>query len=122
MAKLSMRKLSASSLLEVLIAMTIIMAVFVMGMFIYARVTHSQFSTRQLVAQQRMQAIIQDCIDRRNLENKKISFDSISYLISVQKFNEYPDLRVIHVTASQNGDDLGELRKVVKFSTEKEKL
>ena len=118
MAGIGSRKLRASTLVEVLIAMVIIMAVFVTGIAIYTNVTQSGFSTSRLKAQQEMQKIINESISLKDWEAQELDADSILYKKTVSSYAGYPDLLLIEVKAVQNGRELGELRQIVKGKEE----
>lgn len=116
MAKLISGKLPASTLIEVLISMVIIMAVFVVGIAVFARVTQSGFSMSRTEAQQQMHKIIQESIANNDWEEQQVIQDSILYVKSVNEYSGYPDLLVIEVNAMQQERNIGTLRQLVRKS------
>ncbi|KAA8476142.1 hypothetical protein BDE36_2602 [Arcticibacter tournemirensis] len=114
MAKLKDRKLAASTLIEVLIAMVIIVAVFGMAMGIYTNVTQSGYSISTTQSQQQMQTIIGESISNRDWQDQEVIEDSIRYRKTVSAWPGYDDLVLIEVRANQNGKEMGRLRQVVR--------
>jgi len=108
------RKLEASTLVEVLIAMVIIMAVFVSGMAIFVNVTQSGVSISRLKAQERMSKMMEESVSNADWHDQVVTEDSIFYQKSVVAYPAYPDLLLIEIKAKQNDTDLGEFRQVVK--------
>lgn len=116
MAKLISSKLPASTLIEVLISMVIIMAVFVIGIAVFTRVTQSGFSMSRAEAQQQMHKIIQESIFNKDWEDQELMQDSILYIKSVKEYSGYPDLLIIEVNALQQEKNIGTLRQLVRKS------
>ncbi len=114
MAGLKDKKLQASTLVEVLIAMVIIMAVFVVAMAIYTRVTGSGYALSSTRSQLQMQQIIRESISSRDWQEQQVEVDSIVYQKTVTAYPGYDDLVVIEVKATQNDQVLGKLRQVVR--------
>jgi len=117
MAKLKDKhKVKASSLVEVLVALVIIMAVFVIAMGIYTRVTQSGISLSKMKAQKEMSRIIQESIQNGDFEGQSIERDNIVYEKSVTAYAGFSDIILIEVKADQNGRLLGHLRRLVKHN------
>ncbi len=114
MAKLMDKKLAASTLIEVLIAMVIIMAVFVIAIGIYTNITQSGYSISTTQSQQQMQKIISESISNHDWQDQELEEDSILYRKTVSAWPGYDDLVLIEVRANQNGKEMGILRQVVR--------
>lgn len=114
MAKLILKRLPASTLVEVLISMVIIMAVFVVAIGIYTKVTQSGFSFSRIEAQQQMKKIMAESIENKDWEDAVITVDSIEYKKNVNPYAGYTDLLLITIDASQQGRKLGVLKLILK--------
>ncbi|TKC60298.1 hypothetical protein FBD94_15445 [Pedobacter hiemivivus] len=113
MAKLK-GKIKASTLLEVIVAMVVILIVFVLATGIYANVMRSSPSVKQ----QRVKAIlsgwIAESIAAGNWKDEVIAIDSMAFQKTVTPYQTYPDLRLVKVVAIEQGKEIGVLKRVVK--------
>ena len=114
MAKLMLKRIQASTLLEVIISMVIIMAVFVVAMGIYTKVTLSGISLSKIKAQHYMKRIIDESIQNRDWEDAVSVDDSIEYKKSVSVYAGYEDRILITVEAVQQGRSLGDIKQIVE--------
>jgi len=92
-------KLKASTLVEVLIALLIIMAVFVSGMIIFANITKSARSQTLRKVQGDMK-VIQATYESYPIDtDEEVTEDSIRYTIQIIGMEQYPSLKRISVVA-----------------------
>jgi hypothetical protein len=118
MVKLKLRLVSASTLLEVVVSMVIIMAVFSVAIGIYTKVTMSGLSISKATARQHMNRILHESIENGDFQNAVLFADSVEYKKTVLPFTGYSDLTVITIQANQEGRSLGTLNQIVKASHE----
>ena len=109
-----LKRIQASTLLEVIISMVIMMAVFVVAMGIYTKVTHSGTSLSKVKAQQHMKKIIDESVQNRDWEDAVSVDDSIEYKKSVNVYAGYEDRILITVEAVQEGRSLGDIKRIVE--------
>ncbi len=109
-----LKRVAASTLLEVIISMVIIMAVFTVAIGIYTKVTQSAFSFSRAGAQQQMKKILQESIENKDFEDAVVQVDSIEYTKTVTAYAGYSDLLYVKIEASQNGQRLAELKQIIK--------
>jgi hypothetical protein len=114
MAKLIQKKLPASTLPEVIISMVIIMAVFVVAIGIYVKVTQSGLSMSKTWAQQRMKSILMESIKNKDLEDAVLNLDSVEFKKSVTAYAGYADILLITIQANQHGKNVGSLQQLIK--------
>jgi len=113
MAKLK-GKLKASTLLEVIVAMVVILIVFVLATGIYANVVRSSPSVKQ----QRVKAMISGVIDHSiatgDWKDEVIMVDSISLQKTAVPYQTYPDLLLLQVLAVEGGKEIGKMKRIVQ--------
>jgi type II secretory pathway component PulJ len=114
-AKLSGKaKIKASSILEVIVAMVIIVVIFGMGMMIYANVTRSSLSAQKIQARAILLEELNKAEQTRGLATQ--SMDTAGFRVE-QEVAPYPDdtlLSVIRLTAYDlNQNKISELQKVI---------
>jgi len=114
MAKIISTKVSGSTLIEVVIATVIILAVFTLAMGIFIKVTQSGYSVSRTSARQQMQYIVDQSIRDRDYEDEILEADSIAYEKTVVPYSGYDDLLLIQVEARQGATTIGKLRKIVR--------
>jgi type II secretory pathway pseudopilin PulG len=114
MAGLMNKKVQASSLLEVLVSMVIIMIVFTLAIGVYSKVTNSGISINDKQIQQQMQSIISASGENKEWDNESFEINNINFSKTVSNYNNYTDLYLIEVEAKKNGKVVGELRQIVK--------
>ncbi|WP_214228797.1 hypothetical protein [Pedobacter sp. B4-66] len=113
MAKLTTGKVKASTLLEVIVAMVVIMVVFVIATGIYTNVIKSSPSIKQ----QQARALASGLIEQSKLEHdwagKILLVDSITLQKEVVPYQDYSDLLLITVTAKERGREIGRVKQIV---------
>lgn len=114
MAKLTSHKVKASTLLEVIVAMVVIMVVFVIATGIYTNIIKSSPSIKQ----QQGRALASGLIEQSKLEHdwteKSLLVDSIALQKEVVPYQDYSDLLLITVTAKERGREIGRVKQIVK--------
>lgn len=110
----SLSKIRASTILEVLISMVIIMIVFGIAMMIYANVIQSSISTKKI----RADAILNDIMlkDENTLDNesRSITIDDLSIQQNVSVYHDDKNLTEIDLAAyDANKTKIAELHKVI---------
>ena len=114
MGQLISRKIRASSLLEVLIAMVIIMIVFSLAIGIYAKVTASGFSLSDKQIEQEMQRIVAESKKTGDWRDDTFTSGDITYRKAVGRYKDYSDLYLLEVEALKAGKSVGRVREIVK--------
>ena len=107
-------KLRASTLVEVLVSMVIILGVFAIAMGIYIKITGSGFSLTQKQVQQQMQSIIQQSREEADFTDAVVKLDDTEYHKRVSRYGQYHDLYNVQVEAIQNGVKVGSLKQVIR--------
>jgi len=115
MAGIKIHQLKASTLLEVIIAMVIIMIVFVLATGIYTNVVRSSPSVRSQQVRLMSENMILKSIEEQNWDNEWVEMDSLIFEKTVNAYENGPDLFVIEVKASEQGRIVNTSRKVVKW-------
>ncbi|HEY0056918.1 MAG TPA: hypothetical protein VGB63_16325 [Pedobacter sp.] len=114
MVKLVLNRVPASTLLEVIISMVVMMAVFTVAIAIFTKVTQSGYSSSKVEAQQQMQIVMQESIENRDWQNGVLVVDSIEYTKRVSNYTGYADLFLVTLEAKQQDKALGNLIRIVK--------
>ncbi|WP_407427535.1 hypothetical protein [Arcticibacter sp.] len=114
MAKITTAKVSGSTLIEVVIATVIILAVFTVAIGIFTKVTQSGYSVSRTSARQQMEAIIDQSIRDQDYEDEILEADSIDYEKSVVPYSGYDDLLLLKVEARQGATTIGKIQKIVR--------
>lgn len=83
-------KLKASTLVEVIVAMVILLTVFAMGMFIFSNLFKSTTSVRQLAIRKQLSRMQRDFIHGK-LSEDYVTIDSVGYVIQHEELVDYPD-------------------------------
>jgi putative aminopeptidase FrvX len=104
----------ASSILEVVIAMVVIVTVFTVAMMIYGNVQRLSLSGQKI----KVRGILQETLinAERNPENTKrsLTIDNISVDEEISNYNQAEDLKLIDLVAYDlNREKIAELREVV---------
>lgn len=114
MAKLR-GKLSASTLLEVIVAMVVILIVFVLATGIYANVIRTSPSVKDQRVQSQATGLIQQSIVDDNWNNEEVVIDSVFYQKTVVQYQNIADLRLMQVVAVEQGKEIGTVRRIIKM-------
>lgn len=118
MAQLN-RKLKASTLLEVIVAMVVILIVFVLATGIYANVMRSSPSIKQQRVKALMAEMIAKSMAEENWKDEEVVADSISFQKTVLPYQNYADLFLLQVLAVENGKEIGKVQRIVKAEENK---
>jgi type II secretory pathway pseudopilin PulG len=106
--------LRASTILEVLISMIIIIVVFGIAMIIYTNVTQSSLSIKKIHAQAILNEQLLEAERTVNNINYDITIDSLSIKQEVTTYKDYSNLKEIHLAAYDiNQVEIAELSKVI---------
>ncbi len=116
---LSNSRLTASTLVEVLVAMVVVMIIFSLAMGIVLKVTTSAPSLFRQQANLNIQQILIDSEVSDQPEKEEIMIDSILYIKTVMPYGHYHDLQQIQVTAQKDGTTLARLIRIIPISHEK---
>lgn len=114
MAKLISNKVNASTLLEVIVAMVVIMIVFIIATGIYTNVIKSSPSVKQQQARALAIGVIQQSKLDHDWTESIAQVDSITLQKEVAPYGEYADLILIKVTAKEHGKEIGVVKQIVK--------
>ena len=114
MAKLR-GKIKASTLLEVIVAMVVILIVFVLATGIYANVMRSSPSVKQQRVKAIISGLIAESIAAGNWKDEVIAIDSMAFQKTVTPYQAYPDLRLVQVVAIEQGKEISVVKRVVKM-------
>ena len=113
--KLSIKsKLAASSIIEVLISMVVIMVVFGIAMMIYANIVQSSLSVTKIRAQAILNQTLQADETSANSSSTTFTVDNLNIEQTVKNYNNEPNLTEIDLAAyDANGQQLITLHKVI---------
>ena len=114
MAKLSMLKLKASTLLEVIVAMVVIMIVFVLATGIFSNVIRSSPSLKAQRITAVSTRILEECITSRNWHDEVIQVDSMAFQKTVQPYLGQKDLILLSLTVIEGGTTIEKREVVIK--------
>lgn len=117
---LTSHRVKASTLIEVIISLVIIMIVFVMAIGIFTKITQSGMSVSSVIARNKLNDMLQEAIKTGNYEELSIMEDSISYKQNPEDYPGYPDLLIIKLEAVQNGKLISKMQQIVKKDTDEE--
>jgi Tfp pilus assembly protein PilV len=97
MAILMRLKISASSLVEVIVALIIISIVFGISTMIYINVLNSTYSVKQLQHSMLLKAICEETINKKRYFDETIKSEDITVFKKVTKVTGYDKLLHLHV-------------------------
>lgn len=117
MGKLKGKQLQASTLIEVLIAMVIIMVVFSIAMGLFSNVLSTGVSMRKVRVNQQLEWLRQQAIKNGKIENGHQVIDSIDYECSTLK-QEKAGMEILEIKATDNGAQAGSIRFLLKKNNE----
>lgn len=113
--KLIKTKVMASTILEVIIAMVIIILVFGIAMMIYTNVLRMSLSVKKIQAQAVLQETLFNAEKTNNYASQSITVGDFRVEEEVKPFNGDTTLREIHLTAfDSNQQQITELQKVIR--------
>lgn len=100
--------------MEVIIAMVIILIVFVIATGIYTNVIRSSPSVKQQQGRALTLSLIEESKQRGDWADQVLTVDSITLKKAVVPYQDYPDLWLIQVTATEQGKEIGMSRQIIK--------
>lgn len=106
--------IKASTLVEVIVAMVVIMVVFVLALGIYTGVLRSSPSFRQQEMRVKTENVLEQSVMERNWEDEVLVSDSIELQKTVAPYEQDTSLLLITVKAVERGKEIGLSRKIVK--------
>lgn len=99
MAKLIRRQVKASTLIEVIVAMVIILVIFTLSLRIYNNVLISSPSVKKKQADALIAELIRQSVEEKNWKDEEITRDSLRFKKVVVDDEKYADLVTVTVTA-----------------------
>ena len=117
MAEIKKGMLKASTLLEVIVAMVIILVIFTLAIGISSNVLSASPSIKKQQAQAMADGLIASSISEENWNDEQMTKDDVVLEKTVLPYGSYSDLVVITVTATQQGKQLSQLRQIAKKSS-----
>jgi len=110
-------RVRASSLVEVVISMVIIVVVFGVAMMIMANITKGSLSLKKIQAQAILKKVLINEEGQAELTDKTLSIDGVAVEQKVKPYGE--GLSEVHLTAyDDNNEKITEVRKVVQNKNE----
>jgi Tfp pilus assembly protein PilE len=107
-------KVNASTILEVVIAMVIIIMVFGIAMMIYTNVLRLSLSVKKIKAQAILQEIVLKSEQTKYLSTQSITIDDFRVDQEIKPYQDDTLLNEVHVTAYDlNQQKITELQKVI---------
>lgn len=107
--------MAASTLLEVLVSLVIILTVFTISMVIFTNVVTSGFSLNRQRIYSKMENIITESVSTEDYENKEIAMEGTFYQKTVKAYPDAAELMMIHVQAWENGVSVGSITRLVRI-------
>ncbi|MBO9675425.1 MAG: hypothetical protein J7577_18395 [Sphingobacteriaceae bacterium] len=117
MAKLKGKQLEASTLIEVLIAMVIIMVVFSMAIGLFSNVLSGGVSMRKVQIGQQMETLRMQVVESGSIGQENLRVDSVEYKISIVK-QVAPAMQLLEIKANDHGTPAGNIRFLLKMNDE----
>jgi len=109
----------ASTILEVVIAMVLIVVVFSVAMMIFANVTSSSLSVKKIRAQAVLHEAMLNAEKNRDTVSQSLNVDDFRIEQEIKSYNNVSYLFDIHLTAYDNNQQkITELEKVILISHE----
>lgn len=96
-------KVKASTLVEVIVAMVILLVIFGIGMTIFANLFRNSSSLDKLAIQKQLMAVRQQYLDA-SLVAKEVTMEDIRYSIITKKMVNYPDIYSLKIFATRIND------------------
>jgi Tfp pilus assembly protein PilE len=108
------RRVNASTLLEVVISMIVIVVVFGIAMMIYSNVLRLSLSAKKMRAQALLQETMVKAEQVPGNTNQSFTIDDFRIEQEAGPYNNETSLKAIHLTAfDQNQQKVAELQKVI---------
>ncbi|MBC7913520.1 MAG: hypothetical protein H7Y07_05285 [Pyrinomonadaceae bacterium] len=107
-------RLSASTLIEVVVSMVIIVIVFSIAMGIYTNVLRLSLSVQKYQAQATLHQLLNQLEKSPQIMNQSYSINDLRINKEITLYNNQQNLKEIHLIAfNQNQEKVAEIRKVV---------
>jgi hypothetical protein len=120
MAKLIRKKVPASTLIEVLIAMVIIMVVFVISIKVFNNVLYSGVSLKKLQVQNQLNVLSKEVKRQGYVPEQAMVIDSVTYEYLVE--DTAIGLSQLEIKATAQGKTIGEVRCLFKSQENMERV
>ena len=120
MAELIEKKLDGATLIEVLIAMVIIMAVFSIAIAVFSNVLSSGVSIRQIHANTEMEKLRLKVLTNTLYEPQHLMIDSIDYEV-ISSGSKYPGTMLIEISAFDHSSPAGKIKFLKLTNNEQRK-
>lgn len=114
MAELKM-KLKASTLLEVIVAMVVILIVFMLATGIYTNVTGSSPSIKQQRVKALITGLLEKSINDGNWQDEQVVVDSLVLQKTVTPYHGYGDLVLMNIRVMERGKEIERIKQIVKL-------
>lgn len=114
MVKLKLNSVKASTLLEVIVAMVIILIVFAVAINIFTKVVSTSPSVKQQQIRCLSAAIIEQSLYEHNWTDESVEIDSIVFQKTVVPYRNDSQVLEIVVIASERGKELGRSRQIIR--------
>ena len=109
--KLIHRRVKASSLIETIVAMMIVMLVFFVAMSIYVNVLRNSISLSELSAAQQLQTLAQETIKNKSYFNETIDTETLTITKSCGNYGSYSELFLLNIEAQDKSGRIVATRK-----------
>lgn len=109
MVKLKAKKIEASTLVEVLIAMVVIMAVFSVAIGVFSNVLSGGISLKKIQVQAQMEVLIKQFREEGLKEDRMLKIDSVDYELICSE-SDIQGMSRLEIRASERGRSLGSLK------------
>lgn len=119
MAKLINKKLAASTLIEVLIAMVIIMVIFSIAIQVFSNVLNTGVSYKKLQVQNQLQLLSEQVRQKGYVEEESLKIDSVNYQLSTEP-SDVAGITKLEIKAKLNGTNLGSIKCLFKEQAKRE--
>jgi hypothetical protein len=103
------KKLNASTLVEVLVALVIIMIAFVFGISMFVKITNSSMSLNQIMINKRMEYHLKELPKDTLLLDDTWIEDSVVYERKIELFKDYKDVKKVSISAIKQGELIGKM-------------
>ncbi|MCJ0743684.1 type II secretion system protein [Pedobacter montanisoli] len=106
MAGIMHKKLKASTLIEVLIAMVIIVVIFTVAMRVFSNVLNTGISFKKIQVQNQLEQLAQEVKQQGYLKENELLLDSISYRFRLTD-TETPGIAYLEIKAAIRNKNVG---------------
>ena len=114
MVKLKLTSLKASTLLEVIVAMVIILIIFALATGIFTKVISTSPSVKQQQIRSLSTSIIEQSLYEHNWADESVEIDSLVFQKTVGPYGNDSNLLEIVVTTYECGKELSRSKQVVR--------